>query len=91
MAEKNGYTYYLMEAFDQIWKGKDLEGEAGAYWGVYNAKRVKPSLNSPSPWSTSPSGGSLAAISIGLAMVLLLLLFRDSRHAARPRAAAFSP
>jgi exo-beta-1,3-glucanase (GH17 family)/cellulose synthase/poly-beta-1,6-N-acetylglucosamine synthase-like glycosyltransferase len=30
--------YYLMEAFDQPWK-IELEGWAGAYWGMYNAER----------------------------------------------------
>ena len=78
VAEKNGYTYYLMEAFDQVWKGKDLEGEAGAYWGVYNEARqakfefIQPVINIPQ-WR------ELAAMSIGLAMMLLLLLFRDSK------------
>ncbi len=30
--------YYLMEAFDQPWK-VNLEGWAGAYWGMYDADR----------------------------------------------------
>ncbi|WP_211090121.1 glycosyltransferase family 2 protein [Pseudothauera nasutitermitis] len=30
--------YYLMEAIDQPWK-VEVEGWAGAYWGVYNADR----------------------------------------------------
>ena len=30
--------YYLMEAFDQPWK-VDLEGWAGAYWGMFDADR----------------------------------------------------
>lgn len=32
------YDYYLMEAFDQPWK-VDVEGWAGAYWGMFNADR----------------------------------------------------
>jgi exo-beta-1,3-glucanase (GH17 family)/cellulose synthase/poly-beta-1,6-N-acetylglucosamine synthase-like glycosyltransferase len=36
-AYKN-YDFYLMEAFDQPWKVK-IEGWAGAYWGMFNAKR----------------------------------------------------
>ncbi|HEX5539678.1 MAG TPA: glycosyltransferase, partial [Methylophilaceae bacterium] len=32
------YDYYLMEAFDQPWK-VDLEGWAGAYWGMFDAER----------------------------------------------------
>jgi len=30
--------YFLMEAFDQPWK-IEVEGWAGAYWGMYNAER----------------------------------------------------
>jgi len=30
-ARQEGYTYYLMEAFDQPWKA-DTEGAVGAYW-----------------------------------------------------------
>lgn len=37
-AYKN-YDYYLMEAFDQPWK-KNLEGWAGAYWGMFSADRT---------------------------------------------------
>ena len=77
VAEKNNYTYYIMEAFDQIWK-KDLEGEAGSLWGVYNNDRqlkfelIKPIIRIPK-WR------ELAVISIVLAVILLLALFRDSR------------
>ncbi len=31
--------YYLMEAFDQPWKGAE-EGRAGAYWGLFHADRT---------------------------------------------------
>jgi exo-beta-1,3-glucanase (GH17 family) len=34
-----GYTYYVLEAFDQPWKEKTAEGGAGAYWGVWDANR----------------------------------------------------
>lgn len=34
------YDYYLMEAFDQPWK-VNLEGWAGAYWGMFDAKRIQ--------------------------------------------------
>lgn len=43
------YDYYLMEAFDQPWK-KEIEGWAGAYWGMFNADRnPKYSLNGAVP------------------------------------------
>ncbi|MDR2550597.1 MAG: glycosyltransferase [Desulfobulbus sp.] len=77
VAEKNNYTYYIMEAFDQIWK-KDLEGEAGSLWGVYNDAR-QPKFEFIKPVITIPQWRELAAISIGLAVILLLFLFRDSR------------
>ncbi len=78
VAEKNKYTYYIMEAFDQIWKGKDLEGEAGAYWGVYNEER-KPKFEFTRPVINIPQWRELAAISIAAAVILLLILFRDSK------------
>jgi exo-beta-1,3-glucanase (GH17 family)/cellulose synthase/poly-beta-1,6-N-acetylglucosamine synthase-like glycosyltransferase len=36
-AYKN-YDYYLMEAIDQPWK-QNIEGWAGAYWGMFDASR----------------------------------------------------
>ncbi len=77
VAEKNNYTYYIMEAFDQIWK-KELEGEAGSLWGVYNDDR-QPKFEFIQPVIRIPEWRELAAISIVLAVLLLLLLFRDSK------------
>ncbi|MEJ2440621.1 MAG: beta-(1-3)-glucosyl transferase, partial [Gammaproteobacteria bacterium] len=37
-APKEGYIYYIMEAFDQPWK-TDFEGSVGAYWVVYDVER----------------------------------------------------
>ncbi|MBI1331085.1 MAG: glycosyltransferase [Alphaproteobacteria bacterium] len=36
LAMEKGYDYYLIEAFDQPWKG-GAEGAVGAYWGLYDA------------------------------------------------------
>ena len=33
------YDYNFAEAFDQPWKGKDIEGMTGASWGVFGEKR----------------------------------------------------
>ena len=77
VAEKNKYKYYIMEAFDQIWK-KDLEGEAGSLWGVYNDLR-QTKFEFTQPVIRIPHWRELAAISITLAVVILLLLFRDSK------------
>jgi len=76
-AEREGLVYYVMEAFDQPWKSV-LEGQAGAHWGIYNAAR-EPKFAFVSPIVPVPNWTSLAAISIGLAIVLLALLLRDSR------------
>ncbi len=38
MAKENGFSYNLMEAFDQPWKGVD-EGSVGQYWGIFDANR----------------------------------------------------
>ena len=38
LAKKNGYTYNIIEAFDQPWKGYD-EGNVGQYWGLFNTNR----------------------------------------------------
>src|SRR5581483_5478220 len=36
LAMEKGYDYYLLEAYDQPWKGGN-EGSVGAYWGLYDA------------------------------------------------------
>jgi len=36
LAIDKGYDYYLIEAYDQPWKGRD-EGSVGAYWGLFDA------------------------------------------------------
>ncbi|MBM9613378.1 glycosyltransferase [Desulfobulbus rhabdoformis] len=77
VAEKNHYTYYIMEAFDQVWK-KNLEGEAGSSWGVYNDAR-QPKFEFTAPVIPIPQWRELAAISIVLSVLLLALLFRDSK------------
>jgi cellulose synthase/poly-beta-1,6-N-acetylglucosamine synthase-like glycosyltransferase/exo-beta-1,3-glucanase (GH17 family) len=47
IAQKQKLNYFLMEGFDQPWKGK-MEGWAGSYWGMYNADRQpKFQLNGP--------------------------------------------
>lgn len=77
MAEREGMTYYLMEAFDQPWKRK-LEGDVGSHWGIFNDER-DPKFAFTTPVVPVPNWSSLAAISIGLSVLVLALLFRDSR------------
>ncbi len=59
------YDYYLMEAFDQPWK-VNIEGWAGAYWGMFNAERQeKYSLQGAVPkdnrWVAKAAWSSLLA------------------------------
>ncbi|HEY1632300.1 MAG TPA: glycosyltransferase family 2 protein [Rhizomicrobium sp.] len=36
LALEKGYDYYIIEAYDQPWKGGD-EGAVGSYWGMFDA------------------------------------------------------
>jgi exo-beta-1,3-glucanase (GH17 family)/cellulose synthase/poly-beta-1,6-N-acetylglucosamine synthase-like glycosyltransferase len=38
LANKNGWSYNIIEAFDQPWKGYE-EGNIGQYWGIFDSKR----------------------------------------------------
>jgi cellulose synthase/poly-beta-1,6-N-acetylglucosamine synthase-like glycosyltransferase/exo-beta-1,3-glucanase (GH17 family) len=38
LAQKNAWSYNIVEAFDQPWKGKD-EGNVGQYWGIFDSNR----------------------------------------------------
>ena len=76
-AEREDLVYFLMEAFDQPWKSK-LEGQAGAHWGIYNTAR-EPKFEFVSPIVPVPNWTALATVSIGLAILLLALLLRDSK------------
>ena len=75
-AEREGITYYVMEAFDQPWK-RQIEGDAGSHWGVYDADR-EPKFEFTSGVVPVPNWTSLAAISIGASVLILALMFRDS-------------
>ena len=76
MAEREGYVYYIIEAFDQVWK-RDTEGMAGSHWGVYDVNR-EAKFAFTEPVVRVPGWQGLAAVSIGLSILLLALLFRDS-------------
>ncbi len=39
VADKNGFDYNIVEAYDQPWKA-DLEGTVGAKWGLWSVDRV---------------------------------------------------
>ncbi len=76
-AKQEGYRYYLLEAFDQVWK-REIEGEVGTSWGVYNEQRI-PKFTFSDPVVRIPNWRVLVGISISLAILVLAVLFRDSR------------
>lgn len=77
-AEDLGYVYYVMEAFDQVWKQKNTEGAVGAYWGVYDANR-QPKFPFTSPIVSIPEWQTLAGVSVAIAVICFTLLVLDSR------------
>ncbi|QOG13326.1 glycosyltransferase [Arcobacter sp. FWKO B] len=38
LAKENNWTYNIVEAFDQPWKGYE-EGNVGQYWGIFDSQR----------------------------------------------------
>ncbi|MBW3568020.1 MAG: glycosyltransferase, partial [Proteobacteria bacterium] len=75
-AEKRGWVYYVMEAFDQPWKAQ-TEGAVGAYWGVWDVER-QPKFEFSQPLVRIPDWPLLAALSVLLATALLAVLYIDS-------------
>ncbi|MGA9852971.1 MAG: glycosyltransferase [Gammaproteobacteria bacterium] len=78
-ARTQHWTYYLMEAFDQPWKGNSAEGDVGSYWGVYNVYR-QPKFTFTRPIVSIPNWRLLAGISVLVASLVLILVFWDSRQ-----------
>src|SRR6185369_13760678 len=85
-AQKDGLTYYIMEAFDQPWKAF-MEGAVGSYWGVYDVNR-KPKFEFTAPIVRVPEWHILAAVSVAVALRLLRLLYLNS-EALRNRGRSF--
>lgn len=77
-AEELNYVYYVMEAFDQVWKQKNTEGSVGAYWGVYDAARQQ-KFPFTSPIVSIPEWHILAGISEAIAAICFMLLVIDSK------------
>jgi exo-beta-1,3-glucanase (GH17 family)/cellulose synthase/poly-beta-1,6-N-acetylglucosamine synthase-like glycosyltransferase len=72
------YDYYLMEAIDQPWK-VDVEGWAGAYWGMFDAERnEKYSLQGAVPQDTRWIAKATWASAI--AFLPILYIARRFRH-----------
>ncbi|MBM4221786.1 MAG: glycosyltransferase, partial [Gammaproteobacteria bacterium] len=79
-AREQGYIYYLMEAFDQPWKAQS-EGSVGAYWGVWNVDR-EAKFPFKAPIVRIPEWRTLAAIAVGLALIMLTVFSLDGRRLA---------
>jgi exo-beta-1,3-glucanase (GH17 family)/cellulose synthase/poly-beta-1,6-N-acetylglucosamine synthase-like glycosyltransferase len=77
-AERDGYDYFVMEAFDQPWKRAE-EGEVGAYWGFYDADR-RPKLALAGPVPAVARGWAFALGSAALAVAAFLALVADGRR-----------
>ncbi len=77
IAQQEGYVYYIMEAFDQVWK-RQTEGEVGTAWGVYNANRAE-KFPHTEPVVRIPEWPTLAGLCISIAIILMAFLFRDSQ------------
>ena len=75
-AQKEQVTYYVMEAFDQPWKAYQ-EGAVGSYWGVYDVNR-RPKFAFTAPIVRIPEWHILAAVSIGVSLLVLGLLYLTS-------------
>ncbi|MFK7993176.1 MAG: glycosyltransferase family 2 protein [Granulosicoccus sp.] len=75
-ADARDANYFVLEAFDQIWKTD--EGAVGRYWGIFNADRE---LKFPlaAPVTPVPEWRAIAGFSLAFAVLLLALLLRDSR------------
>jgi exo-beta-1,3-glucanase (GH17 family)/cellulose synthase/poly-beta-1,6-N-acetylglucosamine synthase-like glycosyltransferase len=77
-ARQQGYTYYLMEAFDQPWKARN-EGAVGAYWGVYDVER-NAKFPFRAPIVRVPEWKFLSVAAVTLAALMLALFYIDSRQ-----------
>ncbi|HTT83598.1 MAG TPA: glycosyltransferase [Rhizomicrobium sp.] len=70
LALDKGYDYYLVEAYDQPWKGRN-EGAVGAYWGLFDATghpkfAFTGMLRSFPAWRSYALGAALLSLLLGL-------------------------
>ncbi|MBK8677111.1 MAG: glycosyltransferase [Cellvibrionales bacterium] len=71
-----GYDYFVIEAFDQLWKS-GAEGDVGKYWGVYDVNR-QPKFPFEGSVVKIPQWRLLAVVSVIMAILTLALLLIDS-------------
>jgi len=75
-AEMKGTQYFVLEAFDQVWKTD--EGAVGRYWGIFNAAR-EAKFPFAAPVTPVPEWRAIAGFSVTFAILILALLLKDSR------------
>jgi len=76
LANVRDANYFVLEAFDQIWKTD--EGAVGRYWGIFNADRES-KFPFAAPVTPVPEWRAIAGFSLAFAVLILALLLRDSR------------
>ncbi len=72
LAERNGWKYNLIEAFDQPWKRVN-EGAVGGYWGLFDADRHDKHILA-GPVSNCPDWQRWLLVSAIAASIALLLM-----------------
>jgi exo-beta-1,3-glucanase (GH17 family)/cellulose synthase/poly-beta-1,6-N-acetylglucosamine synthase-like glycosyltransferase len=72
LAMEKGYDYYLLEAYDQPWKGGN-EGSVGASWGLYDAQG-NPKFGFTGLLRTFPQWRTYALFAAVLTLALGLLI-----------------
>jgi exo-beta-1,3-glucanase (GH17 family)/cellulose synthase/poly-beta-1,6-N-acetylglucosamine synthase-like glycosyltransferase len=72
LAMEKGYDYYLLEAYDQPWKGGN-EGSVGASWGLYDALG-NPKFEFTGLLRTFPQWRTYAVLAAFLTLALGLLI-----------------
>jgi len=72
LAMEKGYDYYLLEAYDQPWKGGN-EGSVGASWGLYDALG-NPKFGFTGLLRTFPQWRAYALFAAALTLALGLLI-----------------
>ncbi|MGR8942236.1 MAG: glycosyltransferase, partial [Gammaproteobacteria bacterium] len=81
-AAEQKLAYYIVEAFDQPWK-MEIEGSAGAYWGIFNADR-QPKYPMDGAVLALPTWRHWATAAAGVSAVLMGLFLFTRRTLALP-------
>lgn len=86
LAERRGFDYNIIEAFDQAWKQK-LEGTVGGHWGLYDSAR-QPKFTLGKPVEANPRWPMLfvasSVLATGLVLGMALLRGLDPPRRALP-------